>query len=130
MPIFSPTLFIGFSAGGFGGGSNLVRPIFGGFGGRTDFDVIAFWTLQNLGVGNAALIRGANANLQIKRFQQLEVLNMVREQIAEERMPGLPRSRPTNRPFNQDYSRSSKISIESWPGREMCYRSSSWTVFA
>ena len=80
---FSPTLFIGFSAGGFGGGSNLVRPIFGGFGGRTDFDVIAFWTLQNLGVGNAALIRGANANLQIQRFQQLEVLNMVREQIAE-----------------------------------------------
>jgi outer membrane protein TolC len=80
---FSPTFYIGFSAGGFGGGSNLVRPIFGAFGGRTDFDVIAYWTLQNLGVGNAALIRGANANLQIRRFQQLEVLNMVREQIAE-----------------------------------------------
>ncbi|MGO9599093.1 MAG: TolC family protein [Isosphaeraceae bacterium] len=80
---FSPTFYIGYSAGGFGGGSNLVRPIFGAFGGRTDFDAIAYWTLQNLGVGNAALIRGANANLQIKRFQELEVLNMVREQIAE-----------------------------------------------
>ena len=54
---FSPTILIGFSAGGFGGGSNLVRPIFGGFGGRSDFDTVAYWTIQNLGVGNAALIR-------------------------------------------------------------------------
>ena len=30
---FSPTTLVGFSAGGFGGGSNLVRPIFGGFAG-------------------------------------------------------------------------------------------------
>ncbi|HMB08746.1 MAG TPA: TolC family protein, partial [Isosphaeraceae bacterium] len=47
---FSPTILIGFSAGGFGGGSNLVRPVFGGFGGRTDFDTYAYWTIQNLGV--------------------------------------------------------------------------------
>ena len=80
---FSPSFYIGFSAGGFGGGSNLVRPLFGGFGGRTDFDVIAYWTLQNLGVGNVALIRGANANLQIRRFEQIEVLNRVRAQVAE-----------------------------------------------
>ncbi len=31
---FSPTTLVGFSAGGFAGGSNLVRPIFGGMGGR------------------------------------------------------------------------------------------------
>jgi outer membrane protein TolC len=80
---FSPTFYLGFSAGGFGGGSNLVRPVFGGFGGRTDLDVIAYWTLQNLGVGNVALIRGANANLQIHRFQQIEVLNRVRAEVAE-----------------------------------------------
>ncbi len=80
---FSPSFYIGFSAGGFGGGSNLVRPLFGGFGGRTDLDVVAFWTLQNLGIGNVALIRGANANLQISRFEQIEVLNRVRAQVAE-----------------------------------------------
>ncbi len=80
---FSPTIYLGFSAGGFGGGSNLVRPILGGFGGRTDFDAAAYWTIRNLGVGNVALIRGANANLQVRRFEQLEVLNLVREQIAE-----------------------------------------------
>jgi outer membrane protein TolC len=80
---FSPTVYVGFSAGGFGGGSNLVRPIFGGFGGRTDFDAIGYWTIQNLGVGNVALIRAANADLQIRRFQQLEVLNRVRAEVAE-----------------------------------------------
>ena len=26
---FSPTILIGYSSGGFGGGSNLVRPVFG-----------------------------------------------------------------------------------------------------
>lgn len=80
---FSPTFYFGFSAGGFGGGSNLVRPIFGAFGGRTDFDVAAYWTIQNLGVGNVAIIRAANANLQIRRFEQLEVLNRVRAEVAE-----------------------------------------------
>ena len=57
---FSPTILIGFSAGGFGGGSNLVRPVFGGFGGRSDFDVIAYWSLRNLGVGNVAQIKLAH----------------------------------------------------------------------
>jgi outer membrane protein TolC len=80
---FSPTIYLGYSAGGFGGGSNLVRPIFGGFGGRSDFDAIAYWTIQNLGVGNVALIRGANANLRVRRFEQIEMLNRVREEVAE-----------------------------------------------
>jgi len=80
---FSPTIYLGYSAGGFGGGSNLVRPIFGGFGGRSDFDAMAYWTIQNLGVGNVALIRGANANLQVRRFEQIEMLNRVRAEVAE-----------------------------------------------
>ncbi len=53
------------------------------FGGRTDFDAAAFWTIQNLGVGNLALIRAANANLQVRRFEQIEMLNLVRAQVAE-----------------------------------------------
>ena len=80
---FSPTIYLGFSAGGFGGGSNLVRPIFGGFGGRTDLDAMAYWTIQNLGVGNVAMIRGANADLQVSRFEQIEMLNRVRAEVAE-----------------------------------------------
>lgn len=80
---FSPTVLLGFSAGGFGGGSNLVRPIFGGFSSREDLDAIAYWTIQNLGVGNLALIKVAKARMQIAEFHQIELLNMVRAQVAE-----------------------------------------------
>src|SRR5208337_4525527 len=48
-----------------------------------DFDAMAYWTIQNLGVGNVAMIRGANANLQVRRFEQIEMLNRVREEVAE-----------------------------------------------
>jgi outer membrane protein TolC len=79
---FSPTVLIGFSAGGFGGGSNLVSPVFGSMSGRTDTDVIAYWTLQNLGVGNAAMIKAARARLGATRFQEIAVLNQVRAEVA------------------------------------------------
>ncbi len=74
---FSPTTLVNFSAGGFGGGSNLVRPIFSNLGGRTDFDSITYWTLQNLGLGNVAMIRVAGARLKLNEFREVELLNMV-----------------------------------------------------
>jgi outer membrane protein TolC len=80
---FSPTTMVGFSAGGFAGGSNLVRPIFGGMSGRTDLDAIMYWTIQNMGAGNVALIRLANAQLKVTEFQQIEILNRVRADVAE-----------------------------------------------
>ncbi len=80
---FSPTVLVGLSAGGFGGGSNLVRPVFGGFGGRTDLDALAFWTIRNLGVGNLALIRIADANLKANHYREIGVLNQVRSEVAE-----------------------------------------------
>jgi outer membrane protein TolC len=80
---FSPTTLVGFSAGAFAGGSNLVRPLFSGLGGRTDLDAVVYWTIQNLGVGNVALIRMANARLKVNQFQQVEILNRVRAEVAE-----------------------------------------------
>jgi outer membrane protein TolC len=80
---FSPTTLVGFSAGGFGGGSNLVRPIFSNLGGREDLDAIMYWTIQNLGVGNVALIRLARAQLKVTEYQQIEILNRVRADVAE-----------------------------------------------
>jgi outer membrane protein TolC len=74
---------IGYSSGGFGGGSNLVRPVFGGFGGRSDFDVLAYWTLQNLGVGNASLINLGKARVGVKRYQEIAVLDQIRAEVAE-----------------------------------------------
>src|SRR5262249_37398984 len=80
---FSPTVIIGFSAGGFGGGSNLVRPVFGGFGGRTDFDAVAYWSLRNFGVGNLALINVSKARLQTTRFQESACMDRIRAEVAE-----------------------------------------------
>ena len=51
---FLPLLSIGYSAGQFGGGSNLADNGFGHFSGRTDFDAYAFWSLENFGLGNWA----------------------------------------------------------------------------
>ena len=80
---FSPTVLIGVSSGGFGGGGNLVRPVFGGFGGRSDLDAIAYWSLRNLGIGNLAMIRGARAATRVAEFQQLAMLDRVRDEVAE-----------------------------------------------
>ena len=79
---FSPTVLVGFSAGGFGGGSNFVKPVFGSFNSRSDFDAVAYWTIQNMGVGNIALIKTARARLGATRFQELAVLNRVRAEVA------------------------------------------------
>ena len=75
---FSPNVILGYSAGTFGGGSNLVaqpggytvggatfqEPRFGTFDGREDVDAVVFWTLRNLGVGNLALNKGASPGLK------------------------------------------------------------------
>ncbi|MFO0824741.1 MAG: TolC family protein [Gemmataceae bacterium] len=91
-------VILGFSAGGFGGGSNLVAaaqgfissngqrtvaPRFSDLDGRTDFDVVVFWTFRNLGVGNVALIRAADSRVKQMRLRELETLNLVRTQVAE-----------------------------------------------
>jgi outer membrane protein TolC len=95
---FSPNVIMGFSTGGFGGGSNLVSspqgfvagdgtrfraPRFDSFGGRSDFDVVVFWTFRNMGVGNLALVRAADSRVRQMRFRELEALNLVRAQVAE-----------------------------------------------
>jgi outer membrane protein TolC len=80
---FSPTVLVGLSAGGFGGGSNLVSPVFGGFGGRADLDAVAFWSIRNMGVGNVALINLAKARLRTTEFQEIAMLDRVRAEVAE-----------------------------------------------
>ena len=80
---FSPTIIAGFSAGGFGGGSNLVSPVFGGFGARSDLDVVAYWSIRNMGVGNVALINLAKARMKTTQYQQIAVLDRVRAEVAE-----------------------------------------------
>ncbi len=83
---FSPTALMGFSGGAFGGGSDLAAsqgaPRFGDFSDRSDLDVVMYWSLRNLGVGNKALIDAARARLRTSQFQQLDVLDAVREEVV------------------------------------------------
>jgi outer membrane protein TolC len=95
---FSPNVITGFSAGGFGGGSNLVSsppgfvngsgvlttgPRFGNVETRSDIDVVVYWTFRNMGVGNLALVRAADSRVRQMRFREVEVLNLVRAEVAE-----------------------------------------------
>jgi outer membrane protein TolC len=80
---FVPSLILGFSSGDFGGGSNLVSPRFGKFGGRVDFDTVLYWTAQNLGVGNCAQIHISESRSRQADLRRIETLNLVRSQVAE-----------------------------------------------
>lgn len=79
---FSPNLIVGYSAGDFGGGSNLVPTQFGNFAGRQDFDAVVYWSLRNLGVGNLGLVRLGQSNLRQNELRNLEVLDRIRAEVA------------------------------------------------
>jgi outer membrane protein TolC len=92
---FSPNVTLGYSAGTFGGGSNLVSAgilqadgttlqehRFGNFADRQDVDAVVYWTLQNLGLGNLALVRLAKSKLRSEDFRRIEVLDRVRTEVA------------------------------------------------
>jgi outer membrane protein TolC len=78
-----PTLWLGFSGGVFGGGSNLDPPLVGNFGGRTDFDVRVYWTFLNMGAGNLALIKQRQAEMGQAIATRARIINRAREQIVQ-----------------------------------------------
>jgi outer membrane protein TolC len=78
-----PTLSVGYSAGVFGGGSNLVETRFGHFAERTDLDVYAYWTLQNLGLGNLALQNQRQAQVGQAQAELVLTINQIREAVAQ-----------------------------------------------
>jgi outer membrane protein TolC len=77
-----PSLWLGFSGGVFGGGSNLVPPLVGNFAGRTDFDVRLYWTLLNLGAGNLALIKERRAEVGQAVAEQALAINRARNEVS------------------------------------------------
>jgi outer membrane protein TolC len=91
---FSPNVFLGFSAGSFGGGSDLAsqptgsgtfargQDRFGNFQSRTDLDVVVYWTLRNLGVGNKAQVAASASRVRQSQWQQLIVLDRIRAEVA------------------------------------------------
>jgi outer membrane protein TolC len=45
--------------------------------------VVAYWTLQNLGVGNKALVNEARSKLRTSELERVAVLNRVRAEVAD-----------------------------------------------
>lgn len=85
---FLPLLAVGYSYGQFGGGSlNLQQSAgqayFGNFNNRTDVDVMALWSLQNLGFGNVATIRQRRAQVREALAERDRVLNQVRQEVLD-----------------------------------------------
>ena len=78
-----PTISIGFSAGDMAGGSNEVASRFSRFFSRSDVDVMAVWTLQNLGVGNRALANTARAQIGQAEAARSATIDGVRREVAE-----------------------------------------------
>ncbi len=85
--VFYPTMYVGFSAGGFGGGSNLtalgVDSFYQRFSSRDDFDVSAIWTLQNFGAGNVAMTRQRRSERDALIGSQTVLTAEVRRQVAQ-----------------------------------------------
>ncbi|MBN9121260.1 MAG: TolC family protein, partial [Planctomycetes bacterium] len=78
---FLPLVSVGYSAGGFGG--SVTSSDFGSLGGRSEFDVTAVWTVQNLGLGNRARVRAADANVGAAIAAYDLAANQVRREVAE-----------------------------------------------
>jgi outer membrane protein TolC len=78
-----PTLTVGYSYGGFGGGGDLGPDPFAPLRGRSDVSAAAVWTAQNLGGGNRARVRGADAAVGAAAADLDRVVNQVRREVAE-----------------------------------------------
>jgi outer membrane protein TolC len=77
---FVPSVLLGFSTGGFGGGlGNDLSDV----DGRYDFDALMTWELRNLGFGEQAARRETTARVQQSKFEKLRVMDQVAREISE-----------------------------------------------
>jgi outer membrane protein TolC len=89
---FLPTISVGYSEGGFGGGSNLTAPTFNNLHPRSDFDAFAWWTFQNLGLGNVALVRRRQAEVGQVEGRRGVLVNRIDREVADAYNLSLARS--------------------------------------
>lgn len=75
-----PSVLLGMSYGGFGGG-------FGGnisnFNNRMDADAIAYWEIRNLGLGEQAARGESRSRLQQARYREFAMLDRVAREVVE-----------------------------------------------
>jgi outer membrane protein TolC len=75
-----PSVLLGFSQTGFGGGQGVTS---GNFAQRVDYDAMALWQVRNLGFGEIAARNEANARIEQARFEQLRLMDRVAREISE-----------------------------------------------
>jgi outer membrane protein TolC len=75
-----PSVLVGASYSGFGGGTGGT---IANFDDRTDFDAMALWQIRNLGYGEQAARRAANARLQQEIMRQVRTMDTVARDVAE-----------------------------------------------
>ncbi|MEO1527214.1 MAG: TolC family protein [Planctomycetota bacterium] len=77
---FVPSVLLGFSTGGFGGGldDNLDN-----VDSRYDLDALLSWEVRNLGFGEKAMRRERSAQIQQAKFAKLRVMDQVAREVTE-----------------------------------------------
>lgn len=75
-----PSVLLGMSYGGFGGG---LGDTVDQFNDRAEFNALAVWQIRNLGFGEAAARREQAAIVQQARFERLRVMDQVAREIVE-----------------------------------------------
>lgn len=77
---FIPSVLLGYSAGGFGGGnSNSLANI----DSRHDFDAIVSWEVRQFGFGEAAARREASSRIEQAKFEKVRIMDQVTREVAE-----------------------------------------------
>jgi outer membrane protein TolC len=75
-----PSVLLGVSYGGMSGGlGGELRD----FGDRLDADMVAYWEVRNLGLGERAVRREASSRVSQARLQQVAVMDRVAREIVE-----------------------------------------------
>ncbi|MDB4637676.1 MAG: TolC family protein [Planctomycetaceae bacterium] len=75
-----PSVMLGMSAGGFGGGLGNTTD---DFSGRYDFDALMMWEVRNLGLGEKAARRETQARVEQAKFQKVRLLDQVAAEVNE-----------------------------------------------
>ena len=77
---FVPSVLLGFSTGGFGGGlgggPNNVDS-------RYDFDAAVSWQVRNLGFGEKAARQESTSRVQQARYEQIRIMDQIAREISE-----------------------------------------------
>jgi outer membrane protein TolC len=75
-----PSVLLGLSYGGFGGGTGGTVSRFND---RADFDAMAYWQVRNLGFGEQNARDAAGARIEQARYQQVRLMDQVAREVSE-----------------------------------------------